>query len=278
MQDLLYSSYTKLRDLCRLTYASALMPAERGVAMRDDEPRTLLALLIATTMTALLFATPLRAQAARTKCRVLCTPTIDVMPALLRSHLFGGPRVRNAATGVVKRLPSLSNFEMIVAAASKTAIPRVSVFGSVQWLPNATEQRNPFTLYTANELGGAVHANAATVTVGVSGSVVTAKQTAGIADVDVNVDDLFSQAARPGDRSSYTHKLDLELATHWHALDWTPPKTYAHRVTVFAILDYVATGLPHAGDEVPQGREFLQDARPTSLIAGVSLPITPEAK
>jgi hypothetical protein len=113
---------------------------------------------------------------------------------------------------------------------------------------------------------------------GLSASALSATQTANIADVDVNVGDLFSQAARPGDRSAYTHKLDLDLVTHWHVLNWTPPATWIHRVTLFAILDYVATGLPRAGDEVPQGRRFLDDARPTSFIAGLSLPITPEKK
>ena len=49
-------------------------------------------------------------------------------------------------------------------------------------------------------------------------------------------------------------------------------------MNVFALLDYVATGLPRAGDEVPVGRRFLDDARPTSLILGFTLPITPEAR
>jgi hypothetical protein len=99
-----------------------------------------------------------------------------------------------------------------------------------------------------------------------------------VIDVDANVGDLFSQSARPSDASSYTHKLDLDLVAHAHAFEWTPPRTYLHRVSLFAILDYVATGLPRAGDQVPQGRLFLTDARPLSLIAGVALPITPTVR
>jgi len=57
-----------------------------------------------------------------------------------------------------------------------------------------------------------------------------------------------------------------------------PRAAWLRRVTVFSILDYVATGLPKAGDEVPVGRVFESDARPTSLIAGLSLPVTPPAR
>ena len=200
------------------------------------------------------------------------------MPAVIRTHLFGGPRVRTLATGAETRLPSTSDFELIVAVAARTAVPRLSLFGSVQWLPNASEKRNPFTLYTASDLGEPVRANAPTVTMGASVSVLPAAATHGLFDLAANVGDLYSQAARPGDKSAYTHKLDLDLVAHLHAFAWTPRATWLHRVTVFSILDYVATGLPRAGDEVPVGRVFLTDARPTSLIAGLSLPITPPAR
>jgi hypothetical protein len=209
------------------------------------------------------------------RCRILCAPTVTLMPGLLRTHLLGGPRVRNLTTGEERRLPSTSNLEIIVSVASRTAIPRVSVFGSVQWLPNANAQRNPFTQYTASELGEPVRANAPTATIGASVSVVPTTWTGGWADVAINVADLYSQAGRPGDAGAYTHKLDLDLVGQAHLFAWTPPKTYLHRVSAYLILDYVATGLPRAGDEVPLGRRFLSDARPLSLIAGLALPITP---
>jgi hypothetical protein len=211
----------------------------------------------------------------RRRCRVLCAPTVALMPALLRTHLLGGPRVRNLTTSVEGRLPSTSNLEVVVSASSRTAIPRVSLYGSVQWLPNANAQRNPFTQYTASELGEPVRANAPTATLGASASVLPASSTDGWADLAVNVADLFSQAGRPGDASEYTHKLDLELLGHAHVFAWTPPAAYLHRVSVALILDYVASGLPRAGDEVPLGRRFLSDARPLSLIAGLELPLTP---
>lgn len=217
-------------------------------------------------------------RAQKPKCHPLCAPVVELMPALNHSHLFGRPRVQNLSTGAVTRLPSTSNFEALIAVSSKTMIPRVTLFGSVQWLPNANEKRNPFTLYSASELGGPVHANAPTATFGFSGSLLPATQTAGWFDANLNLADLYSQAARPGDRSAYTHKLDLALLTHLHAFNWTPPRAYIHRVSVFGILDYVATGLPRAGDQVPQGRLYLDSARPTTFITGLSFPITPEVK
>jgi hypothetical protein len=212
------------------------------------------------------------------QCRIVCAPTLSLMPGFLRTHLRGGPLVRSDATNAEQRLPSSSAMEIIVALAARTAVPRVSVFGSVQWLPNGTAQRNPFTLYTASELGEQVRANAPTATAGISVSLLPASATGGWVDFAANVGDLYSQAARPDDASAYTHKLDLELATHVHAFDWVPARTYLHRASLFGILDYVATGLPREGDEVPLGRRFLSDARPLALIAGISLPVTPPVR
>jgi len=212
---------------------------------------------------------------AQRSCKVLCTPSVTLMPAMLRTHLFGGPLVKSLSTGAEQRLPSSSQLELIVAVASRSAIPRLSLFGSAQWFPNAAESRNPFTLYTASELGGHVRANAPTVTLGASEALLTSSETGGLADLAANVADLYSQAARPTDESAYTHKLDFELVTHVNAFAWTPGRTYVHRLNVFGILDYVAAGLPRAGDQVPKGRQFMADARPTSLIVGLSIPLTP---
>lgn len=212
------------------------------------------------------------------RCHVLCSPAVSLMPGVLRTHLRGGPLVRTIATNAEQRLPSSTDMEIIVAMSARTALPRVSVFGSVQWLPNVTARRNPFTLYTASELGAPVRANAPTVTAGLSLSLLPAAATSGWFDLAGNVGDLFSQAARPSDASTYTHKLDLDLVGHANVFNWTPRPAYLHRVSVFGILDYVATGLPRRGDEVPLGRRFLNDARPLSLIVGLALPLTPSIR
>ena len=197
---------------------------------------------------------------------------VTLMPGVIRTHLFGGPLVQSNG-GPAHRLPSTSDLELILAVATHTPVPRLSVFGSVQWLPNAGEQRNPYTLYTANELGGRVRANAPTATFGLSYAFVVPAQTMGWLDVAANVGDLYSQAARPDDRSAYTHKLDLDLLAHVHAFAHTPEHAYLHGVSLFALLDYVATGLPSAGDQVPITRRFLSGPRPAALIAGVAFPL-----
>lgn len=81
--------------------------------------------------------------------------------------------------------------------------------------------------------------------------------------------------ARPADASAYTLKLDLDLVLHAHPFARLPASTYLHRVSLYGLLDYVATGLPRAGDEVPVGRVFLENSRPLALIAGLALPLSP---
>ena len=231
---------------------------------------------LASAMLAVLVAAPVAAQSnAAPRCHLLCAPTLTLMPGVVRTHLLRGPLVRNTTTGVETRLPGTSNFEVIVAIASRTAVPRLSLFASTQWLPNAAEGRNPFTLYTASELGTHVRANAPTVVAGVSLALLAPDATGGWLDAAFNVGDLFSQAARPDDRSAYTHKLDLDLVTHLDVFNAIPASDYLHRVALYGILDYVATGLPQAGAEVPRGRVFVTDARPTALIVGLALPLTP---
>jgi hypothetical protein len=217
------------------------------------------------------------AQQGSQRCSWLCEPSVTLMPGMLRTHLFGGPTVETMSSGAEHRLSSTSSLEVILTVAAKTRVPRLSAFGSLQWLPNATEARNPFTLYNASELGSPVRANAPTATFGLSGMLLPAESTHGWFDASVTVGDLFSQAARPDDKSAYTHKLDVDLVTHLNLFGALPKGTYAHRIALYGILDYVATGLPRAGDEVPIGRVFVTRARPTALIIGLALPLSPKA-
>ena len=148
-------------------------------------------------------AAPLAAQSGRAPaCHLLCAPAVTLMPGVVRTHLLRGPLVRNTSTGAVTRLPASTNMQVIVALASRTAIPRLSLVASAQWLPNAAAGRNPFTLYTASELGTHVRANAPTLVAGGSLALVAPSSTAGWFDAALNVGDLFSQAATPDDLSA----------------------------------------------------------------------------
>jgi hypothetical protein len=221
-------------------------------------------------------ATPVRAQSASCTA-ILCAPSLVSESALNRSHLFGGPAVRSLTDGSESHLPSQSNLELFFVVSAPTGIPRTSLFLSLQWLPNATAKANPFTEYTASELGtGAVRANEPSATFGVSVDAVTSAMTKGWVTVAPYVGDLYSTAARPDDQSAYTHKLDTGLNVGVGILNWLSPHVWLRTVKGFVILDDVLVGLPRAGDEVPRSeRLFLTDARPATLIAGLSVPLAP---
>lgn len=225
-----------------------------------------------------LLAAPLGpAPAAGQACRAVCAPTLHLQPSLIRSHLLSQPRFRRLSDGSVGELPAKSNLELILLVAAKTAIPRTSLFTSVQWLPTAKAPANPFTQYTASELGDAkVRANLPSLTMGASVDVVTKEQTGGWLGLSGYLADLFSRAARPEDESDFTHKLDLGATAHLGIFSRLPEKAWLHAVDGVVILDHVATGLPHRGDEVPKGeRVFLDDVHNTSVIVGLSIPLAP---
>ena len=166
---------------------------------------------------------------------ILCAPSLVFESALNRSHLFGGPAVRSLTDGSESHLPSQSNLGT-----------------------------------------GAVRANEPSATFGVSVDAVTSAMTKGWVTVAPYVGDLYSTAARPDDQSAYTHKLDTGLNVGVGILNWLSPHVWLRTVKGFVILDDVLVGLPRAGDEVPRSeRLFLTDARPATLIAGLSVPLAP---
>lgn len=229
-------------------------------------------LLLIPAMAAILVGT--RPAAAQGTCAIICNPTLAIEPSSITNHLFSQPTTRTLATGAMQQLPSTTNLEIIFAVGASTPWKRVSLYGSAQWIPNASEQRNPFTLYGASQLGTQVRANAPTLGGGISISAISPKSTGGWLGIDAHVGDLYSSAARPNDTGAYTHKLDLGLIGNWSLFNSLPSKTYIHGVVFSALLDYVATGLPKAGDEVPKGeRVFVTGVHSASLIAGLVFPI-----
>jgi hypothetical protein len=87
--------------------------------------------------------------------------------------------------------------------------------------------------------------------------------------------DKFSPAERPTDRSTYTHKLNLELDTSLALFRWLPDDHWLRGIEIEGSLDYVATGLPRAGDEVPLGEQFLDPASPWSFSLVLVIPLVP---
>ncbi|HEX2693392.1 MAG TPA: hypothetical protein VHL12_04960 [Gemmatimonadaceae bacterium] len=232
---------------------------------------------LATTACALLLASPASAGAQSKKsCHILCAPSFAIWPELHRSHLFNHPRVRNLSTGAVTELPSKNNLLLLFLVSVPTELPRFSLLFNVNWLPTARATENPFTEYTASELGTDLRANLPAVAAGASYQVLTDEQTGGWLDVTPYVDDLLSSAARPEARSDYTHKLETGVTATAGPFAHLSPHSWLHGVRIAGTLDWVVTGLPEAGDEIPKGeRVFLDDARGYSASIGITLPVAP---
>lgn len=214
---------------------------------------------------------------AQSPCHSICAPQLLFRAGAIRSHLFGGPTVTDLATGAVHKLASRTNLQLQLLATAATLLPRTHVNLAVQWLPNARATTNPFTEYSASDEGSTIHANTPSVAMNVSVDALTTKETAGWLGVSGYAGDLFSTASQPGDNSDYTHKLDLGVVGSLDIFNWLPPSDWAHdAVAAYAMLDYVATGLPRAGDVVPKGvRRFDTAARPAALIAGITVRLAP---
>lgn len=225
----------------------------------------------------LILLAPVATAQSEKHCAFVCTPSLTLEPAAIVSHVAMSPRVRSLSSGTVTHLSSATNSELLLLIAAPTAIPHTSLFTSLQWLPTATVARNPFTEYTASEIGDThIRANTLSATFGLSFAALDDQLTHGWGTLSFYVGDLFSSAARPDDGSEYTHKLDLGLNATAKPFSRAVPKyTWLNGVSAFAILDLVATGLPKADDEVPKGtRVFVDNAHALSLIAGVGLPIS----
>lgn len=172
-----------------------------------------------------------------------------------------------------------TNLQLQLLVTATTAIPRTSLNLAVQWLPNSSAASNPFTKYTASDEGTGIKANAPFLALNASFDFVPAAQTSRWFSLSGYAGDLFRAAARPGDRSAYTHKLDLGISANLNPFTSLPRATWLHAVSAFALIDYVATGVPRAGDVVPKNvRRFDTNARPTALLAGLSLPLAPLKK
>jgi hypothetical protein len=239
--------------------------------------RTTSSALVAAVVAVTSAAYPVAAQ-QQESCTIVCAPTLSFNVAAVRSHVFGSPKVRNDTTGVVSELPSKTNLELQFFLAAPTAVQHLSAFVTATWLPNAKTAANPFTEYTASQLGDQVRANHVSLSMGALGDLVPKSLTHGVFALQAYVADLLSPAARPGDESAYTNKLDLGGVALLYPFTMLGATSAARKsgVYLYANLDYVASGLPRKGDDVPRDvRTFVTDAKPAALVLGAGIPIAP---
>src|SRR6185437_15721281 len=108
--------------------------------------------------------------------------------------------VRSLTTGAITRIEGQTSSLIVLTGTAKTAIPLTSIFFNVSWLPNATAHENPYTEYTASEIGAQnIRANSPAIDMGAFVSVLPKTKTFGVLAINLQVADQFSAAARPTD-------------------------------------------------------------------------------
>ena len=187
-------------------------------------------------------------------CRFLCAPQLLVEPTFTIENLARAARVRMVTGEEVRQRPEVV-FELILAVDVPTTVPRLGFTGEAIVMPFATD--NPVELeFEANI------------------DVITSDQTNDWLSSHVDIVDKFSPAERPDDGRAYTHKLNFEWDTALAAFRWLPEGHWLRSVELEGSLDYVATGLPRAGDVIDR-ETYLSAASPWSFSIVVVVPIAP---
>ena len=201
-------------------------------------------------------AVPLSADAQdEPRCVVLCVPELKIEPTWTIENL--GSRRRVEVDGQVESVGVTSGFELVLALDIPTTIPRVGFTFETIFTPfvrdNSVEIESEinFQLFDTEQTGGWVSSH-------------------------VDVVDQFSPGETPRATSSYTHKLDFEWDTAFHLFNRLPKGHWLRNVEAEVSLDYLASGLPKAGDVVGDER-FLDDANPWSFSLLMIIPLAPLA-
>ena len=221
--------------------------------------------------------TPLEAQ-KKDRCFFLCRPELKIEPTFTVENLFSRHRVAefegNEQVGVTRAEREVV-FETILALDIPTEIPRVGLTFETIFIPFASGDENPFTGATAEDLGGtSIRDNSPEVEIELNLEWLRPEDTKGWVGSHFDIVDKISPAEQPGDTSAYTHKLNFELDTAVHIFNWLPEGNWLRNIEVEGSLDYVATGLPRAGDRI--GNElFLDNASGWSFSLVFVIPLAP---
>ncbi len=211
-------------------------------------------------------------------CRFLCTPDFKVEPTVTFEHLGSRARVEETADdGTVSTglQPRESVFELILALGISTEIPRVGFTLETILVPWGTTDVHPFTGATAGGLGGgAIRDNGIEFELELNLDWLTGEQTGGWVESHFDIVDKLSAGERPTDRSVYTHKLNFELDTAFLPFQRLSDDNWLKHVEIEGSLDYLATGLPRAGDLIG-GERYLDDASRWSFSLVFVLPVAP---
>ncbi len=187
-------------------------------------------------------------------CRVLCASEFKVEPTITFTNVFGSPRTLQD-DGAVTREPRETEFEVILSLGLPTRVWWLEFTVEAIFLPFDRES-TPELEFESNLVW------------------FPSERTNRWLSSHFDIVDKFSPAERPTDRRAYTHKLNLELDTSLTVFNRLREGRWLRGVELEGSLDYVATGLPKAGDIIG-GRRFLDDASRWSFSLVLVLPIAP---
>jgi hypothetical protein len=188
-------------------------------------------------------------------CGFLCTPEFKVEPTITFTTLFGTPRIQSG-DGPVTRAPRETEFELILSFGLPTRISWLEFTVEAIFLPFDADS-TPELEFETNFVW------------------LPAQRTGGWLSSHFDVVDKFSSAERPSDHRAYTHKLNFELDTSVAAFNWLPEGRWLRGVELEGSFDYVASGLPKAGQMIEGGRRYLDDASPWSFSLVIVVPVAP---
>ena len=209
----------------------------------------------------------------------LCAPELKIEPTITFEPIFRSPIVEDLEHGevVARRHPTTEAvFELVLALSIPTEIPRVGFTFETIFIPSGDVGVNPFTGTVAEQLGRqSLRGNEMEVELELNLSVLEPDQTRGWIDSHIDIVDKISSAERPSDSSSYTHKLNFEWDTALLLFKWLSEDNWLRNVEVEGSLDYVATGLPRAGDVLGGTERFITDDSPWSFSLVFVFPLGP---
>jgi hypothetical protein len=220
---------------------------------------------------------PVRAQ---DRCRVLCAPELKVEPTFTVENLARPPVIETLEDGVVlkrRRAARERVFELIFAVDVPTALPRLGLTFEAIFKPFGATDINPFTGSSAADIGRRdIRDNGVEIESELNFGLFDEDRTGGWISSHLDVVDQFSPAHQPAAGSVYTHKLDFEWDTAFHLFNGLPEGHWLREIEAEVSVDYLATGLPRAGDILGDER-FAARASPWSLSFVLVIPLAPLA-
>jgi hypothetical protein len=222
----------------------------------------------------LLVPTPSAAQ-DKPRCVFLCAPELKIEPTWTIENI--GRRGRVEADGIVEQTRRESVFELIFALDVPTTIPRVGLTFEAIFVPFGSTPDQPFTGASAADLGRLdIRDNGLEIESELNFDLFGTDRTGGWVSSHLDIVDKFSAGETPRAESVYTHKLNFEWDTAFHVFKRLPQERWLRNVEVEVSLDYLASGLPRAGDVV-RNQRFVDDASPWSLSFVMVVPLAPLA-